>query len=96
MTYVFKVKTGLSEEEAVNLWVKNPHRDKAEHSELVFVPSDSASIREFIANNYRGKIQSRPREDSERYLLHTGALDLCAFAGIFPSELRAHYREGDW
>lgn len=97
VTYVFRVETNLEEDEAVDLWVKNPHRDKAEHSELVFVPSDRSSIRKFISLTYRGKVENRgSRKDDDRYLLHTGALDLCAFAGLSPSELRDSYKEGSW
>ena len=96
-TYVFEVKTKLPKKGIKKLWVENKDPDKREHKELVFIPATQEEVWKFIQKNYKGIIANRKdRKDNERFLLHAGALDLCACFGISPNELKKLYQEGEW
>ncbi len=93
--YTFHVYTNLTARQLMRQWETNLDADRGEHdSPLLLAESEVAR---FIRANYRGIVANRQdRQDSERYLLHPGALALAAFAGMQPSELRALYQPGIW
>ncbi len=96
-TYLFIVETDLTKEEIRGVWEKNDSPDKKEFSEIFFIPANKNAINDFLNKNYRGIIENRyDRKDNERYLINPGAVDLCAFGGISPAELKTFYRLGKW
>jgi len=96
-TYVFQVNTNLSQEGIKDLWLKNEGEDKGEFRDIFFIPADRASVKDFLNENYIGAVENKQdRTDEKRILLPPGALDLAAFAGITPQELRKFYRPGNW
>lgn len=93
--YIFLVKTNLSSEDLRERWNTNQDEDKKEHQEVVFIPANPRDVDEFIRKNYRGICENKiGRQDTERYLLHPGALSLASFSGMSLSKLKGLYQKG--
>ena len=95
--YVFHVRTNLSFEEICARHENNKDPDKEEHTRLVRIEDNPEAVWDFVKENYRGSVGSRDgRRDSERFLLHPGALALAAYAKRSVPEVASLYREGEW
>ena len=71
--------------------------DKGEHTHLIPIENSAEAIWEFVQGHYRGIVRNAgSRQNSERFLLHPGALALVAYMGGKVSDLAKLYREGEW
>jgi len=76
---------------------RNLDEDKGEHTRLVAIRDSHQSIWEFVQEKYRGIVRNaKDRQDSERFLLHPGALALVGYISGKVSDLAGLYREGEW
>jgi len=95
--YVFNVGVNVTFDELQKQYEGNMDEDKGEHTRLVAIRDSPEAIWKFVEQHYRGDVQSRDdRKDSERFLLHPGALALVAHIGGKASDLANLYREGKW
>ncbi len=93
--YTFHVRTNLGRGALNARYEGNFDADRGEHTRLVFIKDDPAALWEFIKAHYRGlAANNEQRPDSERLLLHSGALPLAAYAGRKIGELAALFVEG--
>ena len=95
--YVFHVRAKLSFDEIRARHERNADQDKGEHTRLVKIQDSPEAVWDFVRENYRGSVKNRDgRRDSERFLLHPGALALAAYAKRSAPEVASLYREGEW
>lgn|GEM_PF-1767373 len=95
--YVFHVRAKLSFDEICAKYENNKNSDKGEHTRLVKIQDSPEAVWNFVREHYRGSVKNRDRRcDSERFLLHPGALALAAYAKRSAPEVALLYREGEW
>jgi len=93
--YVFLINVGMPFVQLQGLYERNKDEDKGEHTRLVAIPK--RDVMAFIEQHYRGVAANKyDRTDSERVLLHHGALALLSYTDYPISELQKLFREGVW
>jgi len=81
--YVFHIATTLSLSELNVAYAVNQDEDKGEHTRLVGIKKDDASIMAFISSHYRGRVANRENRPNEaRLLLPPGALALLSYTSL--------------
>ncbi|MDO8553565.1 MAG: hypothetical protein Q7S22_02055 [Candidatus Micrarchaeota archaeon] len=93
--YNFLVRVNLTFEQLQAKYEGNKDQDKGEHTRLVSI--SKGKVMAFIEQHYKGVAANKyDRMDSERVLLHPGALALLSYTGEPLSKLERLFREGVW
>ncbi len=93
--YNFLVETNLTRNQIHEKWKTNFDPDKAEHQNILFIPANAGSIKNFVLHNYKGHCDSKmERTNDHRFLLHPGALALAAYSGMSSADLKTAYQPG--
>ncbi|MEK6979607.1 MAG: hypothetical protein AABW86_05265 [Candidatus Micrarchaeota archaeon] len=95
--YIFYIRTRLSLQELQERHRREVGEDSGEHTRFIGLRNNKMVVWSFLAENYRGNVENRQeRPDSERRLLHPGALALLSTTTFPILVLENLYREGNW